>query len=389
MSSTPFPPRNALPAPPGLPSSPLRPSHPRSAPSSAPQGEEPPEYGVRRVRGHFCAAPIAPANSSDTETVVAAKEPQLEGAQEGDMKGGRKKKPVKAKRKAPEPWSKGMEKALRVGCSKIPNFGSHKVSFKGESIGRIRLLAEYVRRQTGEVRSKLQVRGKLANLKKGATGEAKKRLRGEMVAFASLAGRDWDTFLGLDLFPHTDPQSSASCAQRNKKAGPASTPCLPAPCTPPPKPSATAPSFTLEMGPPLNCTKVVMPSADPLFPPPSTPTPRPSLPSSLPTPPSATEPSTPSFLCSTSTALSADDIEAFLASISPSAVFSTSATALFGGGITTLDALRRLVLLDDGCRDTFLATLVEERDMPVHEAVEVGEALAQAQKELMRGAETT
>ncbi|BGP38226.1 Transketolase [Rhodotorula kratochvilovae] len=120
----------------------------------------------------------------------------------------RSEKPTTKKRgKAKTVWFGDVEKAFRS----TPNIGTSRKLFLGQSIQRMDMIAEYIRRQTGESRTVSQVRNHVANVKATSSTSAKLKaaLTGYIATPAELDRIDWDALLGADqYFPHTEPRAS-------------------------------------------------------------------------------------------------------------------------------------------------------------------------------------
>ncbi|GAA6039555.1 hypothetical protein JCM8097_008388 [Rhodosporidiobolus ruineniae] len=106
-----------------------------------------------------------------------------------------------------ELWTDELDAALKKGLALIPNLGKRTVYFPGddESYGRNGLLSEYIRRQTGKHRNRIQVASHCAVWKKNYPSDAKllKLIIGHDIPSASISTTDWDAFLGPDKHPET------------------------------------------------------------------------------------------------------------------------------------------------------------------------------------------
>ncbi|GAA6056280.1 hypothetical protein NBRC10513_005602 [Rhodotorula toruloides] len=128
-------------------------------------------------------------------------------------------KPRKKGRRPRQIWSAAEDAALWRGVDLVPFLGATRVSCDGRLLPRALLLAEYVRRQTRCIRSRIQVNTRIGHLAR--TEELKKRLRGPDVPLEEAKRYDWSTLLGPDHFPETKRTlSSAKLRPTPRQAGP-------------------------------------------------------------------------------------------------------------------------------------------------------------------------
>ncbi|GAA5911681.1 hypothetical protein JCM6882_006938 [Rhodosporidiobolus microsporus] len=76
-------------------------------------------------------------------------------------------------------WTRSMNLALERGIRLIPSLSTNKVSLNGARVGRNGVLAEYLRRQTGQALSGEQVHSRLQQLRQKALPDLKVLLKGE------------------------------------------------------------------------------------------------------------------------------------------------------------------------------------------------------------------
>ncbi|GAA5851261.1 hypothetical protein JCM9279_007502 [Rhodotorula babjevae] len=86
----------------------------------------------------------------------------------------------------------------------VPNLGGTRVRLNGGLFRRTELLVEYVRRQTGQIRSPQQAQNRIDIQRWRNKDDASYQdlLSGRSATAQELAATDWDTLLGPDLFPH-------------------------------------------------------------------------------------------------------------------------------------------------------------------------------------------
>ncbi|GEM11742.1 hypothetical protein Rt10032_c16g5759 [Rhodotorula toruloides] len=85
-------------------------------------------------------------------------------------------------------------------------------TIEGTPYDRNGFIGEYIRRRTGVVRDLHQVLYRLDAVIRAATGDLTEvaKLRSTIVPREELRLREWTTFLGPDLFPHTKPKHSSA-----------------------------------------------------------------------------------------------------------------------------------------------------------------------------------
>ncbi|BGO97974.1 TEA domain-containing protein [Rhodotorula toruloides] len=107
-------------------------------------------------------------------------------------------------------WNDETTALLREAAHKLPNLGRRHYTVQGASYGRNGLIGEFIRRRTGIARDRFQVYYRLQALIKAAKDDLTEiaKLRGATVSRDDLRGREWTTFLGPNLFPHTKPKLS-------------------------------------------------------------------------------------------------------------------------------------------------------------------------------------
>ncbi|BGP14156.1 hypothetical protein JCM10213v2_002096 [Rhodosporidiobolus nylandii] len=208
-------------------------------------------------------------------------------------------------------WPRAANEALVRGLELIPDIGVRTTkSIRNQQMGRNGLLSEYMCRQTGLLFSGYQLPSKLQSLRSRVGG------RRSPAPLSSYRHRDWDAFLGPDLYPHT-----VKKPKKLKKEKKRST-------------SFSKPKKRKREG------QLVA--------------------SPLPQPPGFPSPSS-----SSSSVLSASDLSAFFTSICPSHTFTSSAAALHSSGIRTPGDLFRLVSLENETLAALLDGLAEEGKVSV------------------------
>ncbi|GAA5875083.1 hypothetical protein JCM8547_005407 [Rhodosporidiobolus lusitaniae] len=118
-------------------------------------------------------------------------------------------------------WPDELDEALRRGLALIPNIGKRTVYLSEESeesYGRNGLLSEYIRRQTGVVRNKVQCASHTAVWRKNNPDNTGllALIKGHDVPSSSLSAIDWNSFLGPDNFPHTLSKARQSPARGSR-----------------------------------------------------------------------------------------------------------------------------------------------------------------------------
>ncbi|BGP46318.1 Transketolase [Rhodotorula kratochvilovae] len=290
----------------------------------------------------------------------------LQGAasQDEDVRDEREEQPPKKRRRG----VKTVWYTLRL----VPDLGTSPRFLMGQQMRRFDLISEYIRRQTGESRTPLQVQGYIRNTRKTATDTTLiSALQGANVSDQEIERIDWDSLLGPDHFPQTKPHTSATppnalmatafkeASTSRSRSPTAKVPKLensttPGRPVPPPTPVPCAQQF-LPPAPPQSSFSA--PSVSPQaysqvpVPPPSAYYPPPPAPLSAYPRPAATSTHTSTVHSSLSPLL------AFLSASSPGRDHSLAAHILLEGGITSLSALADLLLLDQNSLDGFFELL--------------------------------
>ncbi|BGP14150.1 Transketolase [Rhodosporidiobolus nylandii] len=289
----------------------------------------------------------ADEHSSDSESVSEGSEDDVaytkcaSGASDDGMRGGGRKRSVGGPSYVVEPtdlWSAQLNAALDRGLRLVPDVGHRRFKLGKVELGRNGLLSAYIRRQTGILRTKEQIRKRLQVLVRANADSVKLKqlIKGADVDPASWAGRDWDAFLGPDLYPHT-----VKKPKKEKKH----------------KKRATSP------GEPKKRQREEQPAS-----------------SHLPQP--LGFPSIPAPSSSTSSFLSASDLSAFFTTFCPSHSLTSSAAALHSSGLRTPDDLLRLMDLEDGTLVALLDGLAEGGKVSVLEKAWLRRAVEEGKKAL-------
>ncbi|BGP30335.1 Transketolase [Rhodotorula toruloides] len=115
-------------------------------------------------------------------------------------------------------WVPEVKEVLWRAVDLIPNIGRSRYDVRGKPMDRFEMISEYIRRQSGYRRTVQQIRNFRSNLKYGlpedSEGECNslllehrltfvKRLAGSYIDSSVAASIDWDAFLGPDLHPAT------------------------------------------------------------------------------------------------------------------------------------------------------------------------------------------
>ncbi|GAA5911658.1 hypothetical protein JCM6882_006932 [Rhodosporidiobolus microsporus] len=278
-------------------------------------------------------------------------------------------------------WSAEVNAALKNGLAKFPYIGRTPKRFHaaGQDMCRAAILAEYVRRQTGQVRSRLQIGARLEVLKSIVDSDFKRLINGNKIEATVLTTRDWDAELGPDHFPATQGCSSALKAPKKRKKLTAPKPNLKRssslsalPPFPPQAdsssghlskrikqdeafyPRSSYPPYYPQYYPPPPFALSSMPAPSPTFPPSHIP------PSFYPAPvsyPRSTSTDSLPLSATSSSPLKPSELSAFFSTAFPSRDFTSSAYSLFESGITSVEALVELLLLDDESLEDFLPLL--------------------------------
>ncbi|GAA5926799.1 hypothetical protein JCM10213_002453 [Rhodosporidiobolus nylandii] len=267
-------------------------------------------------------------------------------------------------------WPRAANEALVRGLELIPDIGVRTTkSIRNQQMGRNGLLSEYMCRQTGLLFSGYQLPSKLQSLRSRVGGRLALLIKGSPAPLSSYRHRDWDAFLGPDLYPHTVKKpkklkkekkrsTSFSKPKKRKREGQLVASPLPqppgfpsVPAFPPVFPSCSQPAYLHPT--PQQPAHLSHPYSQPL-----------AAQQAIPPPPSfAFSPVQPSS--SSSSVLSASDLSAFFTSICPSHTFTSSAAALHSSGIRTPGDLFRLVSLENETLAALLDGLAEEGKVSV------------------------
>ncbi|GAA5891853.1 hypothetical protein JCM6882_007383 [Rhodosporidiobolus microsporus] len=144
------------------------------------------------------------------------------GSASGREEGSAKKMRTTKTQDGDNLWSDELDEALKKGLALIPYMGKRTIYFEGddESYGRNGLLAEYLRRQTGKLRNRVQVASHCAVWKKNNKYDAELLglIRGHDVPFTELATIDYNALLGPDLHPETLALARAQAKAKRMKA---------------------------------------------------------------------------------------------------------------------------------------------------------------------------
>ncbi|GAA5839730.1 hypothetical protein JCM11251_002575 [Rhodosporidiobolus azoricus] len=278
-------------------------------------------------------------------------------------------------------WSDQVSDALKTGLTKFPYLGRGKSRFSafGQKLGRAAILSEFVRRQTGQVRSVEQINCRLHALKNAHDGALQRSISGSKIDKSFLRSHNWEAELGPDLFPPTitSPNDASTQTQKKRKrsdAMNASRAGTSSPQRPSSEPTieAVAP-FSKQVKieqpqdqqqpryPPLSCRSPYYPPSYPFpplpsaLPPCATALPPPAFPSTLPV---AT-----TLLCflaasdSISERLEPYHLAASFTSAFPPHDFTAAAESLNSSGVTTIEALIELVLIEDEALDDLFILL--------------------------------
>ncbi|BGP46307.1 Transketolase [Rhodotorula kratochvilovae] len=275
--------------------------------------------------------------------------------------------------KATALWSDELDALLKEALHHIPAFpGNSSYKVGAFSMARRDMLAEYIRRRSGALFTRNQISSRLNIIQRNAGHDTAflRAVPGRAVDGVELAQRDWDAFLGPNLFPETKPdatriaflkskvllsgakagssgkrrsQSAAQDSHVDKKRRLASpAPALPTPPDPSHSDPPAQPLYAYQQYPqylpyppdPLRCRYSL--SHYPLLPPPP-------APAQPPPPPAAYSPQHPFFL----------SLVAFLTASAPGRDHSLPAHALVDAGVTSISALADLLLLDAGSLEGF------------------------------------
>ncbi|GJN88322.1 hypothetical protein Rhopal_001287-T1 [Rhodotorula paludigena] len=271
-------------------------------------------------------------------------------------------------------WFTKVHEAFVRAIQLLPNLGKTRYSVRGVSMQRNDMICEYIRRQTGHLRSATQVTNYLSQLRRDRNTD--QNLQGHVVSQKELVGTNWDELLGPDRFPHVKllrppllrPQSSAQkqSAPKREAESPIFDPLAAhgpkrikveqhsSPAYPPypilaqypqpypqhyvsasPLPPSLAPP-AFQPHSPYSPSPLAVPAGLPALPPRS-------LPAS-----NLRRPRSPSFHL---------PLLAFLASSSPGRDFASTASTLVAAGIDSLDSLVNLLLIGEHALDGFLELL--------------------------------
>ncbi|GAA5854799.1 hypothetical protein JCM9279_000950 [Rhodotorula babjevae] len=143
-------------------------------------------------------------------------------------------------------------RAIRI----VPDLHGAIYSIGNEHLNRHGMIAEYIRRQTGQVRTSVQVRSHVNDTRRKHTTNdgLQQALTGHDVPQIELDKMDWDALLGPDLYPHVKPDRRRVPDKLNtgvkRKRSPSSAASRPAKRPPPPKPtSAQSPRVVASSSP--------------------------------------------------------------------------------------------------------------------------------------------
>ncbi|BGO89851.1 hypothetical protein NBRC10512_005621 [Rhodotorula toruloides] len=265
-------------------------------------------------------------------------------------------------------WVPEVKEVLWRAVDLIPNIGRSRYVVRGTPMDRFDMIAEYIRRQSGHRRTCQQVRSFTSNLKYGQDegSEIVRRLAGSYIDSSVAASIDWDAFLGPDLHPAIAPAETSNVQPPKKRKRAASQ-------SPPPPTSSTATGADKRAT--VHTTRAPdKPSASPFAPPPYSLQPiyQPlqqvpggsSFPSTqqpqavyfLPHPSSRMlyrHPNQPTAQTQPSTDFR-PSLRAFFAAVMPDRDFALLANHLASAGITSVDQLSNLLLMDEGSVDGFV-----------------------------------
>lgn len=287
----------------------------------------------------------------------------------------------------------------------MPHTTGTNFFFRGRKVGRPTLVAEYIRRRTGEVRVSSQIDRRLAILRTKAGDDEDRELsfplntlslltrpstvqallKPELVDKEHLPRRDWDAHLGPDLYPSSAPpqpgkeRKKSGSKSKSKSKKPKLTESL-EPSKPPkpakkPLPTSSTTQQALKNLPSFKRKSSTSTSKRTRSPSSSRSPPWRSKPSPAPNPssPRAALPARPSVLSLQVTEaieerLLPRHIEAFLLPFFPSRpeVAHSAASLLLRLGIDSLDALTELMLLGRGVLAVFLEQVAKVKDVEGH-----------------------
>ncbi|GAA6025076.1 hypothetical protein JCM10207_003399 [Rhodosporidiobolus poonsookiae] len=314
-------------------------------------------------------------------------------------------------------WLAEVEDALHKGLKLFPYVGPGPRNFKlaeGKHMNRAEILGEYIRRQTGKIRTAHQVNTRLQTLKNAGTNALKRIVCGDKVSSYTLNSTDWQARLGSDLYPGTEAELETKQAEYRSKRAEA-------------KKRRAAAAADVQHGstdylpsPPLTTHKRVKlepasPSAYNYQPFEYLPDPA-DIPTSFHAQPLTFRPfkrvanlapaapyptlSKPSFLSDDKPVLSAEldfptepfladsqplpaaQLSAFLSSLLPTHDFLATAQTLSSTGLASLDALLSFLHLDANTTDAFFELLVKRGKLSGVEVGWVKKALGRAKDEL-------
>ncbi|GAA6034217.1 hypothetical protein JCM8097_003785 [Rhodosporidiobolus ruineniae] len=292
-----------------------------------------------------------------------------------------------------EVWTEALDRVLLEGLKLIPNTTGNFFFFRGRKVGRTRLLSEYIRRRTGDVRSTRQVdrRIRLLRSKAGDDEDLHACLNEAKLDKDHLPRRDWDAFLGPDLFPSSAPAqpkkkkrikfkpSKSSPEQGQKPSKPAekkersqSSASKTIKSLPSSKRNAVPnqPKSQRKPSPARSSTLADRLSPTPDF-------------SSL-TPAPQPKPSVLSLAAVDSAVdsdpLTAAHLEAFFLATSPLIDHHASASLLLRLGIDSLQALGALMLADEGVLEVLFERVKTLRDVEAEEVDELTRAVEAARR---------
>ncbi|GAA5904930.1 hypothetical protein JCM8208_007227 [Rhodotorula glutinis] len=162
--------------------------------------------------------------------------------------------PINRGGRKPTVWKEDVAEAFDRGLELIPDLANDYVLLKGKLAQRPDLLAEYVRRQTGERRTNTQSRNRISTLRhlNPRDQQLEKLLVGRSVSKDTIDKTDWDALLGVDHFPHIARAPLASPTPPSKKRKRTSTPSAPSKRLKPVPASTVEGSFTSTAGWPSN-----------------------------------------------------------------------------------------------------------------------------------------
>ncbi|GAA6034223.1 hypothetical protein JCM8097_003789 [Rhodosporidiobolus ruineniae] len=297
-----------------------------------------------------------------------------------------------------ESWTAEMDAALFKGFALIPNATSTVYKHEGRFVGRPALLAEFIRRQTGEVRSAGQVSRRMRSIRAKVGGDERllSLFHEEETRDPAILRRDWDAYLGPDLYPHAPKRKKPKKDKKPRRAPSHSSPPLsprkkPRPVVPLISPTAFFPSRSAFFPSPSMSYNAAHPDPTPLssfssFPQPAS---QPCYPAPPPPVPLYNAPpayGSSSFVGRDGQPLQPQHLEAFLSSALP--FCGRRAVFLFSRlGITAMLDCTNLVELGDGAFKALLESVDGMQDVEANERRVVRSALEAVRRAFTAGAE--